>query len=77
MIVKIVDKYKEGNHGDWMDISVIPKKVLLEMDNGKGEPSGKPAIKIGSTVFRFGQPYENVTKYRVLALGTIVVCTQE
>jgi hypothetical protein len=80
MIVKINTKYAEGEHGPWLSISNVPQKVLLEA--GTGEPgseiaTGKPAIKIGNSVFHFGQPTENITKYRVLALQTVVVCIQE
>jgi hypothetical protein len=77
MIVKIVDKYKEGEHGVWLDPEKVPAKVLLEIDDGNGQPSGKPAIKINSIFFYFGQPTEGVHKYRVLALQSIVVCIQQ
>ncbi len=80
MIVSINRKFSEGTDGPWLPISEVPQKVLLEM--GTGEPgseiaTGKPAIKIGSSVFHFGQSTDGVTKYRVLALDTIVVVIQE
>ena len=80
MKVFINTKYSEGEHGPWLPISDVPQKVLLEA--GTGEPgsetaTGKPAIKIGGSVFHFGQPTEGITKYRVLALQTIVVVIQE
>ena len=77
MIIKIVDKHKKGEHGEWKPLDQCPQKVLLEADNGNGEPSGKPAIKVNNIVFHFGQKPENVKNYRVLAVGTVVVCIQE
>lgn len=80
MLVHINEKFKEGDHGPWLDIKDVPQKVLLEM--ATGEPgaevaTGKPALKIGSSVFYFGQSNEGVTKYRVLAIGSIVIVRQE
>ena len=79
MKVSINFKFSEGFHSEFMDISSMPEKKLLERDDENGQPSGKPAIKIGSIIFHFGQPPEEgkTHKYRLLAKGTIVVCVQE
>jgi len=77
MKVTIDRSLAEGQDGPWIPESEVPNKVLLEMDNGQGEPSGKPCVKIGSIMFWYGQPHENVTKFRVLALQTVVVAEQE
>ena len=80
MKVFISEKFKKGEHGPWLDIKDVHQKVLLEAatgETGAEVATGRPAIKIGSTVFHFGLPTEGNTKYRVLALDTVVVCIQE
>lgn len=77
MIVKIVRKFAEGADGPFKPISEVPDRVLLETDDGEGNPSGFPAIKISGKVFYFGKPHDKVKNYRVLALYTDVVCIQE
>lgn len=86
MIVKISRKLATTPDGPWLPIDQVPQKVLLETDqenerytkdNPDKEKQGVPAIKIGTVVFYFGQPHDKVTKYRVLALQTVVSCIQE
>lgn len=80
MKVYINTKFSQGEHGPWLSLSDAPQKVLLETateESGLPTATGKPAVKIGTLVFHFGQSIEGVTKYRVLALDSIVVCIQE
>lgn len=77
MKVSINRKFAVDGDGGWMALTEVPSKVLLEVSDEKGEPSGKPAIKINQNVFHFGQPLKENVMYRVLAIGTLVVVIQE
>lgn len=83
MIVKIVRKFAEGPDGVWQSPDSVPQKVLLETDQGVDEKDSNgdtvyyPAIKVGCKFFYFGKAHDKVTKYRILAIGTSVVCIQE
>jgi hypothetical protein len=52
------------------------KKPVAKKAKGR-KPSGKAALKVNGIAFHFGQKYEKPLKYRVVALNTVVVVTQE